>query len=138
MNAKSTVFSQPKLSKIEQVERTDARPPYVGRFNAPEGSLNVSGNFSGSGPSQSMQRNLRPPVFASSHLIGLPHFLQGGGDVFFGTNALAVWLRTIPTLAAASRGSWPDRPDGTPYRPAGLCGAGRLSLYQVEAERLSL
>ena len=54
--------------------------------------------------SQSRQRNLRPPVFAGSHLIGLPHFLQGGGGAFFGMGALAVWRGSITELAVTDRG----------------------------------
>jgi hypothetical protein len=34
--------------------------------------------------SQSMQRNLRPPVFTSMKRIGLLHFGQDGGGVFLG------------------------------------------------------
>ena len=42
----------------------------------------ISSVFSGSGTSQSMQRNLRPPLFTSMNLFGLPHFEQVGGGVF--------------------------------------------------------
>jgi hypothetical protein len=44
--------------------------------------LLCSGSCIGSDESQSMQRNLRPPVFTSMNLIGLPHFLQAGGGAF--------------------------------------------------------
>ena len=37
-----------------------------------------------------MQRNLRPPLFTSMNLIGLPHFEQAGGGVFLGMDARAV------------------------------------------------
>jgi hypothetical protein len=47
-------------------------------------SLATSGNRSGSGISQSMQRNLRPPVFTSIKCIGLLHFGQVGGGEFLG------------------------------------------------------
>jgi hypothetical protein len=44
----------------------------------------TSGNRSGSGTSQSVQRNLRPPVFTSMKLMGLWHFGQEGGGGFLG------------------------------------------------------
>ena len=50
----------------------------------------MSGVFSGSGTSQSMQRNLRPPVFTSMKLIGLLHFRQSGGGVFLAMQMLAL------------------------------------------------
>ena len=50
----------------------------------------ISGVFSRSGTSQSMQRNLRPPVFTSMKLIGLLHFRQSGGGVFLAMQLLAL------------------------------------------------
>jgi hypothetical protein len=38
-------------------------------------------------PSQSLQRNLRPPVLTSINRMGLRHFWQVGGGVFLGMNA---------------------------------------------------
>jgi hypothetical protein len=57
---------------------------YSGGRNSPVRSFVTSGNRSGSGISQSMQRNLRPPVFTSMKRIGLLHFGQDGGGVFLG------------------------------------------------------
>jgi hypothetical protein len=44
----------------------------------------TSGDRNGSPPSQSMQRNLRPPVLTSINRMGLRHFGQVGGGAFFG------------------------------------------------------
>jgi hypothetical protein len=55
---------------------------YTGGFSSLESRFCISGAFSGSGMSQSMQRNLRPPDFTSMNLLGLPHFEQVGGGVF--------------------------------------------------------
>ncbi len=44
----------------------------------------TSGNFKGSGTSQSMQRNFRPPVLTSINRIGVLHFGQMGGGEFLG------------------------------------------------------
>ena len=62
---------------------------------------------SGSGTSQSMQRNLRPPVFKSIKCIGLPHLEHIGDGGFLGI-----------------------------YAPLGLGGSAKLSVtddYQNEA-----
>jgi hypothetical protein len=59
-------------------------------FNSLKSRFCISGVFSGSSTSQSMQRNLRPPVFTSTNLFGLPHFEQVGGGVFFGHGTLAL------------------------------------------------
>jgi hypothetical protein len=55
---------------------------YSGGRNAPLNSLVTAGDCSGSSPSQSMHRNLRPPVLAIMKRIGLRHFGQGGGGRF--------------------------------------------------------
>jgi hypothetical protein len=44
---------------------------YSGGRRAPESNLLTSGNRNGSPPSQSMQRNLRPPVLTSMNCIAL-------------------------------------------------------------------
>jgi hypothetical protein len=46
------------------------RRPYFGALNAPESSFSTSGNRNGSGASQSVQRNLRPPLLTSMNFIG--------------------------------------------------------------------
>ena len=63
---------------------------YDGGVNSLERRFFISGVFSGSGTSQSMQRNLRPPVFTSMKLIGLLHFRQSGGGVFLAMQMLAL------------------------------------------------
>jgi hypothetical protein len=55
------------------------RRPYSGRRDS-----RVRSNRSGSGTSQSMQRNLRPPVSTSIKCIGLPHLEHVGGGGFLG------------------------------------------------------
>jgi hypothetical protein len=55
---------------------------YTGGFSSLESKFCISGVFSGSGMSQSVQRKLRPPDFTSMNLFGLPHFEQVGGGVF--------------------------------------------------------
>jgi hypothetical protein len=55
---------------------------YSGGRKLPLRSFVTSGCFSGSGTSQSMQRNLRPPVLTSMKRIGLLHFGHVGGGVF--------------------------------------------------------
>jgi hypothetical protein len=57
---------------------------YSGRRSSPVRSLATSGNRSGSGTSQSVQRNLPPPVFTSMKLMGLLHLGQEGGGGFLG------------------------------------------------------
>jgi hypothetical protein len=52
--------------------------------SSPLRSLATSGDRSGSGTSQSMQRNLRPPVLTTMNFIGFLHFVQLGGGVFLG------------------------------------------------------
>jgi hypothetical protein len=47
-------------------------------------SLATADEGNGSSPTQSMQRNLRPPVLISLKCIGLRHFGQIGGGVFLG------------------------------------------------------
>ena len=44
----------------------------------------MSGDVSGSLPSQSRHWNLRPPVFVSKNRIALWHLVQVGGGVFLG------------------------------------------------------
>jgi hypothetical protein len=58
------------------------RQPYSGRRDPL-----VKSNRSGSFTSQSMQRNLRPPVLTSIKCIGLPHLEHVGGGGFLGINA---------------------------------------------------
>jgi hypothetical protein len=53
-------------------------------FSSPVKSLATSGDRIGSGTSQLMQRNLRPPVFTSTNFIGFLHFVQLGGGAFLG------------------------------------------------------
>jgi hypothetical protein len=53
--------------------------------NWPVRSLAISGERSGSSPSQSRHWNLRPPVLRSKNRIGLRHVGQIGGGVFLGT-----------------------------------------------------
>ena len=65
---------------------------YTGGFNSLKSRFCISGVFSGSSTSQSMQRNLRPPVFTSANLFGLPHFEQVGGGVFL-TMGRSRWIR---------------------------------------------
>jgi hypothetical protein len=55
---------------------------YTGGFNSPKIRFCIAGVLSGSGTSQSMQRNLRPPDCTSMNLFGLPHLEQAGGGVF--------------------------------------------------------
>jgi hypothetical protein len=55
--------------------------------SSPVRSLATSGECKGSGASQSMQRNLRPPVLTSKKRIGLLHFGHNGGGVFFAMDA---------------------------------------------------
>jgi hypothetical protein len=61
------------------------QPAHCGPFKAPVRSSATSGDCNGSGTSQSMQRNLRPPVLTSMKRIFLAHFKQVGGGEFFGT-----------------------------------------------------
>jgi hypothetical protein len=55
--------------------------PHSGGRNSPVRSFVTSGDRSGSGPSQSMQQNLRPLILTSINRIGLLHFehVWGGG-----------------------------------------------------------
>jgi hypothetical protein len=53
-------------------------------------SFASSGNFSGSGTLQSMQRNFRPPVLTSINRIGLRHFEHVGGGRFLGMEMLTL------------------------------------------------
>jgi hypothetical protein len=65
--------------------------PYTGARSSPVRSFATSGNFSGSGTSQSMQRNFRPPVLTNINRISLRHFEHVGGWRFLGMgNAHAV------------------------------------------------
>ena len=59
-------------------------------------SFAISGNFSGSGRSQSMQRNFRPPVLTSINRIGLLHFEHVGGGRFLGMAAHAGQAGALP------------------------------------------
>jgi hypothetical protein len=52
--------------------------------NAPLRSLATSGDRNGSPPSQSRQRNLRPPVLTGKNRMGFWHTGQEGGGVFLG------------------------------------------------------
>jgi hypothetical protein len=65
------------------------RRPYSNGFNSPASNCATSGDFNGSSPSQSGQRNFRPPVLTSMNRMGSPHFRQIGGGVFLGTDAHA-------------------------------------------------
>ena len=56
----------------------------------PKGSRNKLGEAFVQALADDFSEHLRPPVFAGSHLIGLPHDLQVGGGVFFGMSALPV------------------------------------------------
>jgi hypothetical protein len=69
--------------------------PYSGGRRVPENGFFTSGNRSGSGTSQSMQRNLRPPVFTSTKCMGLWHFRQEGGGGFLG-----MWTLTLDQAGA--------------------------------------
>jgi hypothetical protein len=51
--------------------------------SSPVSSLATSGERSGSSPAQSRHWNLRPPVLRSRNRMGLRHFGQMGGGVFF-------------------------------------------------------
>ena len=57
---------------------------YSGGSNSLVRSMVTSGIRSGSGTSQSMQRNLRPPVLTSIKCISLLHFEHAGGGGFLG------------------------------------------------------
>jgi hypothetical protein len=64
-------------------------PIFLHRFQfkgrrSPLRILATSGECNRSPPSQSMQRNLRPPVLTSTNRMGLWHFGQSGGGVFLG------------------------------------------------------
>ena len=59
----------------------------IGGFNSPLRSFATSDERSGSPPSQSLQRNLRPPVLTNINRMGLRHLWQIGGGVFLGMNA---------------------------------------------------
>jgi hypothetical protein len=52
--------------------------------SSPLRSLATSGDRKGFGTSQSVQRNLRPPVLTNMNFIGFLHFVQLGGGVFLG------------------------------------------------------
>jgi hypothetical protein len=69
--------------------------PYSGGRRVPENGFFTSGIRSGSGTSQSMQRNLRPPVFTSTKCMGLWHFRQEGGGGFLG-----MWTLTLDQAGA--------------------------------------
>jgi hypothetical protein len=69
--------------------------PYSGGRRVAENGFFTSGNRSGSGTSQSMQRNLRPPVFTSTKCMGLWHFGQEGGGGFLG-----MWTLTLDQAGA--------------------------------------
>ena len=56
----------------------------IGGFNSPLRSFATSDERSGSPPSQSLQRNLRPPVLTNTKRMGLRHLWQIGGGVFLG------------------------------------------------------
>jgi hypothetical protein len=55
---------------------------YSSGFNSPLSSVATSGDFGGSSPSQSKQRNLRPPLLTSTNRMDLLHFRHRGGGVF--------------------------------------------------------
>jgi hypothetical protein len=55
---------------------------YSNGFKLPLSSLATSGDFRGFSPSQSKQRNLRPPLLTSTKCVGLLQFGQRGGGVF--------------------------------------------------------
>ena len=86
------VWSRTAITPPDLARRVPIEAIYSGRCNSPVRSFVTSGNFSGSGTSQSMQRNLRPPVLTSMKRIGLLHFGHGGGAGFLGIGVLA-WLR---------------------------------------------
>ena len=55
---------------------------YTQGFSSLESKFCISGVFSRSGMSPSVQRKLHPPDFTSMNFFGLPHFEQVGGGVF--------------------------------------------------------
>ena len=56
----------------------------IGGFNSPLRSFATSDESGGSPPSQSLQRNLRPPVLTNINRMGLRHLWQIGGGAFLG------------------------------------------------------
>jgi hypothetical protein len=72
----------------------------------------TSGSFRGSGTSQSMQRNLRPPVLTSMKRIGLLHFGHVGGGVFLA-------IGRSPSQAGAQHSQSPVHAEGGAV--IGLC-----------------
>lgn len=74
-----SVSSAPRKLRIREagpLVRLLGMDLYTGGFSSLESRFCISGVFSGSAMSQSMQRNLRPPDFTSMNLFGLPHFEQ--------------------------------------------------------------
>jgi hypothetical protein len=67
-------------------------------------SFVTSGNCSGSGTSQSMQRNLRPPILTSMNRIGLLHLEQVEGGGFLG-----MVVSNSGAVVASSRSIWSAR-----------------------------
>jgi hypothetical protein len=58
----------------------------IGGFNSLLRSFATSDERNGSPPSQSLQRNLRPPVLTNINRMGLRHLRHIGGGVFLGMN----------------------------------------------------
>ena len=63
----------------------------------------TSGRFSGSGTSQSMQRNLRPPVLTSMKRIGLLHLMHRGGGVFLAILLTLMGAGALPNSQSRQR-----------------------------------
>jgi hypothetical protein len=74
---------------------------YSGGRSSPVRSFATSDDRSGSGTSQSMQRNLRPPVLTRINRIGLPHLEQLGGEEFLGMTFTLDQAPSITELTVA-------------------------------------
>jgi hypothetical protein len=81
-------------------------------LRSPLSSFATSGDFKGSLPWQSKQRNLRPPVFTTTNRMGLRHFGHRGAGVFLGillTLNLARVLMLTVTVYCRGREVIPKR-----------------------------
>jgi hypothetical protein len=94
------MMSKPGTSKAKSKATAQS-----GRRNSPVRSFTTSGDRIGSGLSQSMQRNLRPPVLMSMKCIGLLHLGQIGAGEFL---TMGTGRERPRAVAAAARIGAPD------------------------------
>jgi hypothetical protein len=80
--------------------------PHSKSCNLPVSRLATADEGDDFSPTQSMQRNLRPPVLTSTKCIGLRHLGQIGGGVFLGMAAYPGSGRSITELSVTD--GWPE------------------------------